>query len=101
MEQLNKINVNFTNLSTIKGKWFEKFNQATFYNYDTTTPVKVNNNVVIPPAQTIAGNVYPTIMEISLNKDEVNDTYFSFDFGASTSPNLQVMYTEYINRPDK
>lgn len=88
---------NITSLSTIQGKWFEAFNQASFFNYDTTSVVIVNTSITIPPAVTVSGNVYPTVLEISLNTDQVNETYFTFDFRGSTSPNLQVMYTEFTN----
>ena len=94
---LKRLATNFTNLSTIQGKWFEAFNQASFFNYDTTTAVIVNGSLIIPPAMTVGGFVYPTVMEISLKTDQVNDTYFTFDFRGSTSPNLQVAYTEYLD----
>lgn len=93
---LKKVVVNLTNLSTIKGKWMEPFNQATFFNYDTTGTVTVNGSQVIPAAQNIGGFIYPTVMEISLNTEEVNDTYFTFDFASRRNqPNLQVIYTTY------
>lgn len=93
---LHKIGVHFTNVSTLKGgKWFEPFNQASFFNYDTTTSVKINNSITIPPAQTIGGFVYPTVLEISLNTEQVNAEFYTFDFGTSASPNLQVIYTQY------
>ena len=90
--------ISFTNLSTQQGKWKEAFNQATFFNYDTN-PVIVNTNITIPAAATVGGVVYPTVFTISLNTEEVNDEYYTFDFQGSRTPNLQVMYTWYKDMP--
>jgi hypothetical protein len=73
-------------------QWDEPFNQATFFNYDTTTAVVVNEVFTIPPAT--AAN-QPSYLEISGNTREVNDTNFKFDFGGSTSVNLVIVYSQY------
>ena len=98
---LKKMGILSVNLSTQQGKWKEPFNQATFINYDTNSQVIINTNIIIPPAavNVTTGNVYPTVFQISLNTEEINDEYYTFDFQGSSSANLQVIYTWYKDMP--
>ena len=92
---LKKLSVNFTAL-TENSQWFEPFNQATFFNYDTTNKVVINQGLILPPAVLSGSIVYPTSFTVALNALEVNTTNFSFDFQGSTSINLHVVYTQYL-----
>jgi hypothetical protein len=96
--ELNKVQTFFFSATNLVGKWKEPFNQASFFNYDPVNPVKVNQ-FVIPPAVTIGGFAYPAVLKINLNTLEVNQTFFTFDFGASPTANLQIIYSQYEGLP--
>lgn len=93
---LQRVN-SHTNQYTINETFFEPFNQCTFFNYDTVNPVEINK-LRIPPAIVNAGNVYPASYQVSLNVGEVNDSKYQIDFKGSTSANLFVVYTQYLDQ---
>jgi hypothetical protein len=81
--------------------WINEFNQATFFNYDPNSPVKIGNDILLPPAvAVIVGGktfIYPTALEISLNEAEINSerSYYKLDFLQSTSAKLVIVVAEY------
>lgn len=93
-DDLRRVVWNSVNVTNLNGKWKEPFNQASFFNYDTTNIVKVND-FIIPPAVSVGGNTYPTVLEYNLNTMEVNVTYFTFSFPTPATANLQIIYSQY------
>ena len=80
-------------------KWNRPFNAATFFNYDTTNPVYINSDFILPAAAVVGGVVYPTYLGISLNSGEMNsnDCWYNIDFRQSAGAHLVIVYTEYDN----
>lgn len=79
--------------------WYERFNDATFFNYDPVNPLYIGQ-WVLQPAVTITGpdavdHVYPTFLEISLKEHCVNDTTFIVDTKLSATGNWWIIYTQY------
>lgn len=62
--------------------WYQPFNQATFFNYDTQ-PVTVNSFPVLPN----------TFHHISLRVGQYNDTRFRINFKSPSTSNLWVVYS--------
>lgn len=76
-------------------RWTTGFNSVTFFNYDTNNAVTINQ-FVIPPAVASGGDIYPTFLEISLNRGEINDSYYDIKFVKdSTTNKLCVVYSLY------
>ncbi len=77
--------------------WQNQFNCALFLNYDVNKPVKINNEIVLPPAVIIGGNTYPTYLEISYHQGEENSatSKYNIDFSDSTTANLVIIVNEY------
>lgn len=99
MEGATRVTTEFFTFNTNQNKWLRAFNKATFFNYDIENFVKVND-VIIPPALVgpDTGEIYPMWFSISLNKGEINDTYFNIVFSAGATTNhLVVVTTSYDN----
>lgn len=94
MAQLQKVSTNFYQ-NNASQQWKEPFNQATFFNYDPNNPIRINK-FILPVAQTVSGNVYPSYMTINLNRLEINDTNFTIDTNGSTTANYHIIYTQYL-----
>lgn len=70
--------------------WNQPFNKASFINLDTVNPVYISTSgkSTVPVGEQLV---------IALNVGEVNSSDFTFDFGGSTTANLLVIFTRYIN----
>lgn len=97
---LQKVSVNIFQ-NNITQYWKEYFNQATFFNFDTAVPLRINDSFILPPAISSGGFTYPTYLEIALNVGEINDSNYKIDTGNSTTANWQVVYTQYVDLPAK
>jgi len=101
--------MNQNNKSTVRGLWetettftmarpgmnfAERFNQCTFFNYDPNSPVEINQ-LPLPPATVVTGNVYPTSFTISLNAQEVNQSSYYINMLGSNSGKVWIIYTQY------
>lgn len=69
--------------------WYEPFNCATFYNWDPTNPVYVNDHLV-PPL---------TYYTIDLKVNQVNKTRFIINCKNSPTAKTEIIYTQLTNIP--
>ena len=92
---IQQVETKFTQINVNKSGWNQPFNQCLFMNFDTVNPVFINQ-LPIAPAQTVGGQIMPNHLLIGLNVGEVNVTDYTFDFGASSTANLRIMFTQYL-----